>query len=324
MDKLEANDLYLKPKKCAFEQEEIKYLGVIVGKGQLRMDPKKLTGVADYPIPLNPTDVCAFLGLCGYYRYFIPRFSEITRPLLDLTKKSESWHWDKPQFKAFETLKSRLCAAPVLKQPNFKKKFFLQTDASAYSVGAVLSQEGDIPTTSALSKRQKPVLHPIAYYSATFIPAERNYDIYKRELLAMMKALSHWRPYLGWTKEPFTIMTDHANLQYWKSPKNLNRRTARWHADLQEYDFDILYIPGKTNIPPDALSRLPGVDQGKEDNQQVMVLPEQKFKVATTTIVPKISVPPIDIVKRGIMNLTHNHPSASHPGQDETLRKTQE
>jgi len=109
-----------------------------------------------------------------------------------------------------------------------------------------------------------------------------------------------------------------------KSPKNLNRRTAHWHADLQEYNFDILYILGKTNIPPDALLRLPGVDQGKEDNQQVTVLPEQKFKVATTTLEPKINVPPIDIVKQGIMNLMHNHPSAGHPGQDETLRKTQE
>jgi len=72
LDKLEANDLYLKPKKCAFKQDEIEYLGVIIGKGQLHMDPKKLTGVADYPVPLNPTDVCAFLRLCGYYQYFIP------------------------------------------------------------------------------------------------------------------------------------------------------------------------------------------------------------------------------------------------------------
>jgi len=152
LDKLEANYLYLKPEKCAFEQDEIKYLGVIVGKGQLRMDPKKLKGVADYPKPQNPTDVHAFLRLCGYYRYFIPRFSEIARPLLDLTKKSEHWHWDKLQVKAFETLKSRMCTAPVLKQPNFEKKFYLQTDASAYGVGAVLSQEGEIPTTSSLSK----------------------------------------------------------------------------------------------------------------------------------------------------------------------------
>jgi len=85
-----------------------------------------------------------------------------------------------------------MCAAPVLKQPNFKKKFYLQTDASAYGMGAVLSQERDVLTTSALSKHQKPVLHPIAYYSATFIPTEQNYNIYERELLAMIKALTHW------------------------------------------------------------------------------------------------------------------------------------
>ena len=94
--------------------------------------------------------------------------------------------------------------------------------------------------------------------------------------------------------------------------------------DLQEYNFDILYIPGKTNIPPDALSQLPGVDQGKEDNQQVTVLPAQKFKITLATQEVKILVLPIDIVKRGIMNLMHNHPSAGHPGRDETLCKTQE
>jgi len=168
-------------------------------------------------------------------------------------------------------------------------------------MGAVLLQKGDIPTTTTLSKYQKPVLHPITYYLAMFILAERNYDIYERKLLAVMKVLSHWQPYLGWTKELFTIMIDHANLQYWKSPKNLNHRIAQWHADLQEYDFDILYIPGKTNIPPDALSQLPGVDQGKEDNQQITVLPEEKFKVTTVREETKIQVPPLDIIKRGTL-----------------------
>ena len=324
LDELEANDLYLKPEKYTFEQDKIEYLGVIVGKGRLCMDPKKLKGVADYPVPKNPTDVRAFLGLCGYYRCFIPHFSHIARPLLELTRKTEAWHWNEPQHKAFKELKSKMCTAPVLKQLNFKKKFYLQTDMSAYGVGAVLSQEGDIPTTSTLSKCQKPVLHPVAYYSATFIPAERNYDIYKRELLAVIKALTHWRPYLGWTKEPFTIMTDHANLQYWKSPKNLNCHTACWHADLQEYDFDILYIPGKTNIPLDALSRLPGMDKGENDNKEVVVLPPEKFTIATAPTQLLIEVPPLDLVKRGIMRLVHDHSLAGHPGRDETLRKAQE
>jgi hypothetical protein len=108
----------------------------------------------------------------------------------------------------------------VLTQPDFEQKFYLQTDASAYGMGTVLSQRGTNPP--GVCKYLKPKTHPIAYYLATFTPTERNYDIYERELLAIMKLLTHWRPYLGWTKEPFTILTNHANLQYWKAPQNLN------------------------------------------------------------------------------------------------------
>jgi len=266
------------------------------------MDPKKLQGVADYPVPCTPTDVHTFLSFTGYYRYFVQGYSQIAHPLLDLTKKTEAWHWGLAQVKAFETLKTKMCAAPVLLQPNFNKKFYLQTDASAYGIGAILSQEGDLETPK-LHTHKKPVLHPIAYYSAMFTPTERNYDIYERELLAVMKALTHWRPYLGWTKEPFTIMMDHANLQYWKSPKNLNCRTAQWHTDLQEYDFDILYIPGKTNMPPDALSRPPGADRGKEDNQDVVIFPKMKFIVAAAMLEGKTLVLVPNEVKHSIMAL---------------------
>jgi hypothetical protein len=155
----------------------------------------------------------------------------------------------------------------------------------------------------------KPVTHPTAYYSATFTPTKHNYDIYERKLLAIMKSLAHWHPYLGWTKEPFTILTDHANLQYWKSPRNLNRRTARWHADLQEYDYEIKHVPGKVNIPADALSRPLGVDQGKEDNQGVAVIPANKF---INTI--REETPIDEEWKRLVMISAHDHPTAGPPG----------
>ena len=111
LTKLEENDLYLKPKKCEFEKEEIKYLRVIVGKNHLKMSPKKLQGIADWPVPKTPTDVRWFLGFTGYYHYFVPNYLSIARPLLDLTKKTTPWHWGEWQFKAFEELKTRMCSS---------------------------------------------------------------------------------------------------------------------------------------------------------------------------------------------------------------------
>src|SRR6266566_8667545 len=147
----------------------------------IKMDPAKVKGVADWQTPHTPTKVQQFLRFMGYYRYFIPNYSKIARPLLELTKKTTPWHWDDPQKCAFKELKTQMCCSPILIQPDFEKKFYLQTDASAYSIGAVLSQEGEL--TPSLAKRTKPTLHPMAYYSATFTPTERNYDIYERELL---------------------------------------------------------------------------------------------------------------------------------------------
>jgi reverse transcriptase-like protein len=185
LDILEQHNLYLKPEKCAFEQKEINYLGVIMGEGTLRMDPKKIQGIADWSPPTTVTEVRQFLEFMGYYHYFVPNYSKITRPLLDLTKKATSWHWGPKQMKAFETLKTLMCHKPVLAQPNFDKCFYLQIDTSMFSVGTILLQAaGPIPSTDnadndLLHKNSKPKLHPIAYYSATFTPTERNYDIYE-------------------------------------------------------------------------------------------------------------------------------------------------
>jgi hypothetical protein len=186
------------------------------------MDNSKIAKVKNWQPPANITEVHKFLGFTGYYRYFIQNYSRLVRPLLDLTQKATPWHWNDNQQKSFETLRDQMCSKPVLRQPNFSKKFFVHTDASAYGVGAILSQEGEPNTTNP----QKPKQHPIAYYSATFTPTERNHDIYEQELLAIIKAITHWRPYLIWTEEPFVIYTDHVNLLYWKSPRKLNRHTT--------------------------------------------------------------------------------------------------
>ena len=167
LDKLQRHDLFLKPEKCLFEKHEMEFLGVVLCKGQICMDNAKLKGVADWPVPCSVRDVRAFLGFTGFYRYFIPHYSQIARPLIKLTCKSALFHWEDPQTRAFETLKSLMCQQPVLHQPQYNKPFFLATDASAYGMGAVLLQEGEPnPCTN------KPTQHPIAYYSATFTPTE--------------------------------------------------------------------------------------------------------------------------------------------------------
>jgi RNase H-like domain found in reverse transcriptase/Integrase zinc binding domain/Chromo (CHRromatin Organisation MOdifier) domain len=244
---------------------------------------------------------------------------------------------------------------PVLRQPDFTKPFFLLTDASAYGMGAILSQEGGSTT---------PKLHPIAYYSATFTQMERNYNIYKRELLAIIKVISHWQPYLIWTKEPFTILTDHANLLYWKSPQKLNCHTARWHRELQDYNFRLQHVPGKLHMVADALSRPSGADKGKDDNQQMTMIPEAAFirlfrpdsdrsiehtisivqnqncslMEEWTGIYPikqvdnpdgsfwrdtknnRLVIPPDQGLKRKLMNTWHEGSINGHPGRDETIR----
>jgi len=173
-----------------------------------------------------------------------------------------------------------MCSKPVLTQPQYDKPFVVHTDASAYGVGTILLQEGDINP----QKPSKPRLHPIAYYSATFTPTERNYDIYERELLAVLKALQNWRPHLAWTPQPFTLITDHANLTFWKHPRKVNRRVARWFAELQDYWFEIKHIPGKTHTAADFLSRPFVEDKGENDNEDVTVLPPKLFVNDNPTI----------------------------------------
>ena len=126
---------------------------MIVGKNHLKMSLKKLQGIADWPVPKTPTDVQQFLGFTSYYCYFVPNYSSIARPLLDLIKKTTPWHWGEQQFKAFEELKTRMCSSPVLTRLNFDKQFILQVDASAYGMGTILSQEGD-PATLTPSLKQ--------------------------------------------------------------------------------------------------------------------------------------------------------------------------
>jgi hypothetical protein len=139
-----------------------------------------------------------------------------------------------------------------------------------------------------LQKKEDGKKHPIAYYSKTLSAAERNYDIYDLELLAIVNALDHWRPYLAGSPHKIIIYSDHQNLLYWKEPHKISRHVAREVLMLSEYNFEIRHIKGTSNGRADTLSRRPDYDQGHEDNQNVTVLPKQVFARAME-VLPNIS-----------------------------------
>jgi RNase H-like domain found in reverse transcriptase/Reverse transcriptase (RNA-dependent DNA polymerase) len=140
--KLMEHNLFLKPEKCTFKKPSIEFLGIQITQGQVQMDDIKVEKVCNWRTPTNVMEVCKFLGFTGYYWYFIKDYSKIARPLLQLTHLQTPWLWNQEEQASFETLRTAMISKPVLQQPDFTKPFFVLTDASAYDVGAILSQEG--------------------------------------------------------------------------------------------------------------------------------------------------------------------------------------
>jgi RNase H-like domain found in reverse transcriptase/Integrase zinc binding domain/Chromo (CHRromatin Organisation MOdifier) domain/Integrase core domain len=229
--------------KSQFNLPEVQYLGHIVGRDGLKVDPKKVEAVKNWPRPETVTQVRSFIGFVNYFRRFIDHFSERAAPLNELLKGASKKHarvtWTSACQKAFEELKTCLTTAPVLVVPDFSKPFVVEADASNQCLGAVLLQEG----------------HPVAYESRTFLPAERNYHTPERELTAVVHALKIWRCYLWGSR--FTIYSDHEPLKYLHTKATLTARQARWCEFLSGFDFIWVYKKGSTMMA-DALSRLPG------------------------------------------------------------------
>ena len=197
---------------------------------------------------LTPTltcvkDIRSFHGLCNFYRAFIAGFSKIALPLNDLTKKGVPFSWTPAAQKAFDMLKERVTQEPVLLCPVLTNPFGLKVDALGYALGAVLMQYSED------AKR-----HPVGFSSSTLTPAERNYNIYDLELLAIVKALRHWRPLLAGSPHKVKVFSDHMNLQYWRDPQKISQRVAREVLELADYDIEIHHLRGSANGQADALS----------------------------------------------------------------------
>ncbi|KAL0128565.1 hypothetical protein PUN28_003720 [Cardiocondyla obscurior] len=228
--RLREHNLKLQPGKCEFLRKEVLYLGHIIAEDGIRPDPSKISAVRNYPTPKKIKNIQSFIGLSGYYRKFIANFSKIAKPLTNLTRKGQEFKWEIEQQQAFKMLKEKLTTAPVLNYPDFAKKFLIITDASDQAIGAILSQ-GEIGED-----------RPISYASRILNKAEKNYTTTEKELLAIVWAVKHFRPYIYRTK--FTIITDHKPLTW-------------------------LFNEGKKNTNTDALSRHPPLEKTVSINTTV-------------------------------------------------------
>lgn len=268
---LEENDLFAKPEKCSFFQKQIEYLGTIISHGSIKMDPSKVTGVTDWPTPARVKQVQAFLGLANFYRRFIQDFAKIAKPLTMLTRKEQKWMWQNEQDRAFKTLKDAFTSAPILKIPDDENPFRLETDASDFATGAVLSQ----------LEPNDGLWHPVAFYSKSLNEHERNYDIYDKELLAIIRALEEYRQHLEGHPHTIEIWSDHRNLTYFKNAQKLTRRQARWSLFLTRFNFSLQHKPGNTMLTADPLSRRPDHEEGVNgDNEDRILLKPEYFAIS--------------------------------------------
>jgi hypothetical protein len=242
LEKLRENSLYAKLKKCEWGSQEVEYLGHIIRPGEVAMDPKKIKSIIDWPTPRNVKDVQAFMGLANFYRRFIFKFSQIAAPITDLTKEDIPFEWTNNVQNAFDKLKAAITSAPVLRLFNPEIEIRTEHDASTYAWAGVLSQ-----------KYEDNKWHPVAFESHKFSAAQKNYDIRNKEFVAITESLKKWRHYLYGRK--FGIISDHESLTYIPTQPNLVPRQIRQIELLAEFDFEILYRPGKANTVADALSR---------------------------------------------------------------------
>ncbi|XP_076843961.1 uncharacterized protein LOC143488888 [Brachyhypopomus gauderio] len=229
--------------KCDFARATVTYLGLQVGHGHVCPLAQKVKAILDFPRPTTRRELRRFLGMMGYYRGFCKNFSTVAEPLTALLSPKATFRWPPDAQAAFNSVKSLLCSAPVLKAPDFAKPFKLEVDASGVGAGAVLLQE------------DKGLDHPVCYYSHKFSECQTRYSTIEREALALLLALRHFEVYVGSSTSPVVVYTDHNPLVFLSRMYNQNQRLMRWFLIMQEYNLEMRHKKGADNKVADALSR---------------------------------------------------------------------
>jgi len=213
--------ILLKPEKCEFDIQTTKYLGYVLLSAGLEMDSVKTRTIREWKRPTSVCDVQMFLGFANFYRRFIKEYSNITGLLTELTGKGKECCWKSKQEDTFESLKRAFTTAPVLQ----------------------------------LFDYEKPCIHPVAFFSKKHTPAECKYEIYDKELLAIVRAFEEWWPELEGTAYTVDVLSDHRNLEYFMSKPDLNCWQPRWSTYLSHFKYKIQYRPRRLGLKPAALTR---------------------------------------------------------------------
>jgi len=255
---LEDHKLYAKLKKCEFWLEGVQFLGHIVAKDGISVDPAKVEASVNWPRPTNISEVRSFLGIVDYYRRFVEGFSKLTLPITKLLRKTTKFEWTPECEDSFQELKKHLASTPILAIPEGNEGFVIYSDASKKGLGCVLMLTDRV----------------IAYASRQLKPYKENYPTYDLELAAVVFIPKISRHYLYGVR--CEVYTDHKSLKYIFTQKELNTRQRRWLELQNDYDMEVKYHPGKANVVADALSR-------KSIGSVACLLPEKRDSWKSST-----------------------------------------
>ena len=246
--------LKMKCSKCDFFKSEIHYLGHLISPEGISPLPNKLDSIKHMPVPNSAKEIKQFLGLTGYYRKFVPRFADISRPLTTLMKKDVKFEWTAACQKSFELLKEALCGEPVLKYADTSKPYTLYTDASKFGWAGVLTQ----PHTTVIDGKSTTTDHPVAFVSRLFRGSQLNWAALMKEAFAIYMSVKKLSFYL--TDAQILLRSDHKPLEKFLLKNMLNSKVNNWAMKLEAFNIQFDYIKGSNNILVDTLSHLIAID----------------------------------------------------------------
>lgn len=301
LEKLDQASLFLQLEKCRFHVTSVDFLGFILTPDGVHMDPERVATIQEWPEPQGYRDILVFLGFANFYRRFIDRYSQMAAPMYQLLAgfqrdPKKSFEWPDAAATSFRRLVGAFSTAPLLRHFNPALPIRLVTDASGFALAGILLQLHQIPDgvkpTEYLSDEHDADSEPaelqlgrrghwlpVAFYSRKFTAVEGRYDTHDKELLAIFASFKHWRHYVAGATFEVQVLSDHNNLRYFMSTKELTARQARWAEYLSAFDFGVFHLAGVKN-PADGLSRRPDYERDSLQREGIgLMLPTLQHKL---------------------------------------------